>query len=188
MPRPNPTEDELKMMLGRGGAKEHGGVGGGVMERDSPISPTTGTTHPVAARNSRKLVANPAHAPLIITLRGQLCSGKNQVQMLWRNGRIHKYPNKTFTNWRSRSHIQIEEQQLPAVRTQTITVPVILTCQYTPGDLRTRDITGQLDAIFHLLVYAKVLKDDGLVHEVHWTRLPMNRKAPQITLTITEVA
>ena len=128
--------------------------------------------------------SNPAPAPLILTLRGQLCSGKNQIQMLWRNGRVHKYPNKTFTNWRSRSHIQIEEQQLPAVRTPTITVPVVLTCHYTPGDLRTRDITGQLDAIFHLLVYAKVLKDDGLVHESHWLRLPINRKAPKVTLCI----
>lgn len=168
MARPNPSEDDLEMMIGRGGSREHGGV------RKSAMPST-----------DRPRVIASAHAPQTFTLYGQLCSGKNQVQILWRNGQIHKYPNKTFTNWRAKAHLDILSQWIPL---PPIEVPVVLTCQYTPGDLRTRDITGQLDAIFHLLVYAKVLKDDGLVHEVHWTRLPMNRKAPQITLTITEVA
>lgn len=132
-------------------------------------------------------VERAAMTPLLLTLHGQVPSGKNQVQLLWRKGKVHKYPNKTYANWRSRSHIQIEEQQLPAVRTPTITVPVRLTCVYTPGDLRTRDVSGQTDAVLHLLVYAKVLKDDGLVHELTWRRLPMNRTQPMVTLTIEGV-
>ena len=161
------SEDDLTMMLKAGKAKEHG---------RKLVSPTTGTKHPVAAQTG--------HAPQTFTLYGQLCSGKNQIQMAWKNGTMRKYPNKTFTNWRATAHTDILSQGgLPS----PLAVPVRLECVYTPGDLRTRDISGQLDAVFHLLVYAKVLKDDGLVHEVHWTRVPMNRKAPQITLTITEV-
>jgi Holliday junction resolvase RusA-like endonuclease len=113
-------------------------------------------------------------------------SGKNQVQLLWRNGKVMKYPNKTFMVWRRDMAYQIH-QHIDWHLMEIITTPVRLTCVYTPGDLRTRDVSGQLDALFHLLVYAKVLKDDGLVHDVTWRRQAMNRKAPQVVLTIEEV-
>jgi Holliday junction resolvase RusA-like endonuclease len=111
-------------------------------------------------------------------------SGKNQVQLLFRNGKVMKYPNKTFTVWRQQSCLQIHGECFQA---PNISRPVSLTCIYTPGDLRTRDVSGQLDALFHLLVYAKVLKDDGLVHDVTWRRQVMNRTAPKVELTIEEV-
>lgn len=120
------------------------------------------------------------------TLDGQLVSGKNQVQLLFRNGRVHKYPNKTFTNWRSRCHRALAEQ-LPSLRYPTITTPVFLTVDYTPGDARTRDVSGQLDALFHLLVYAKTLKDDGLVHHVQWRRHAINRNVPRVQISLEEV-
>jgi hypothetical protein len=116
-----------------------------------------------------------------LTLKGQCPSGKNQVQLLFRKGKVVKYPNKTFANWRQQACYQIHGECFQA---PNISRPVRLTCDYTPGDLRTRDVSGQLDAIFHLLVYAKVLKDDGLVHDVRWTRLPMDRKKPGMVLTM----
>lgn len=119
-----------------------------------------------------------------LVLTGQLPSGKNQVQLLWRNGKVHRYANKTFTNWRSRSHIEIEEQQLPSVRVPTITRPVSLSVDYWPGDARTRDVSGQLDALFHLLVYTKVLKDDGLIYNVTWLRRELNRKCPKVVMEV----
>jgi Holliday junction resolvase RusA-like endonuclease len=128
-----------------------------------------------------RTVAQPPH--LILALTGQLVSGKNQVQLLFRNGKVHKYPNKTFSNWRAKAYTQILEQAEWGSRT-IITKPVHLTVHYTPGDARTRDVSGQLDALFHLLVYSKVLKDDGLVHDVTWRRLPMNRKGPKVDMLV----
>ena len=129
-----------------------------------------------------------APSPLLLTLYGQLVSGKNQVKLSFKHGKVHKYPDKVFTNWRSKSLAQILEQVTVDMLREPIYIsPVHLTVDYTPGDLRTRDVSGQLDALFHLLVYAKVLKDDGLVHDVTWRRREMNRKAPKVVLTIEEV-
>lgn len=141
--------------------------------------------------NMRKIKAEqpgpavPASPGLCLALTGQLVSGKNQVQLSFKNGRVHKYPNKTFTNWRATAHVQLLEQvSRCATRIPTITVPVSLTVEYWPGDARTRDVSGQLDALFHLLVYAKVLKDDGLVHDVTWRRQAMNRKFPKVVMEL----
>jgi hypothetical protein len=129
------------------------------------------------------MLDNPAPAPLGITLNGQLPSGKNQVQLLFRNGKVMKYANKTFKTWREQSHAQIIAQANWGART-IIRKPVSLTCEYWPGDARTRDVSGQLDALFHLLVYAKVLHDDGLIYNVTWRRHGMNRKCPKVVMEV----
>lgn len=121
-------------------------------------------------------------AMLVFELKGQLPSGKNQVQLLWRNGRMIKYPNKTFKSWR-----EAAVQQLQPCPVKPLTEPVELTCCYWPGDLRTRDVSGQLDAIFHLLVYGKVLEDDGLVHNVSWKREELDRKNPRLVVSVKQV-
>ncbi len=118
---------------------------------------------------------------MTLYLNGQLPSGKNQVQMLWRNGKVHRYPNKTFTNWRASAHIEIMTQGRPA---KPIEHPVRLVVDYWPGNLIVRDVSGQLDAVFSLLVFSKILKDDGLVHDVVWNRHPLNRKEPKASLSI----
>lgn len=120
--------------------------------------------------------------PFMISVTGQLVSGKNQVQLLFRNGRVMKYPNATFKSWRDKATMEIRKQVMSAPE---IDRPIRLTCDYWPGDKRTRDVSGQLDAIFHALVYAKVLKDDGLIHDVVWTRHEMNRKFPKIVMEIS---
>ena len=115
------------------------------------------------------------------------------MQLSFKNGKVHKYPNKTFANWRASAYTQILEQSWgsgahEAVHRSTIfIVPVRLTVEYWPGDERTRDVSGQLDALFHLLVYAKVLKDDGLVHDVIWKRQGLNRKCPKVVMTVEVV-
>ena len=119
--------------------------------------------------------------PFTLSLIGQIPSGKNQVQLLWRNGKVHRYPNKTFTNWRAKSSIEILEQY---GEQPVITHPICLTCNYWPGNAITRDVSGQLDAIFSLLVYAMVLKNDGLVYSVWWRRHTMNRKFPKLVMDI----
>lgn len=157
------SEDDLKVLLAN---RDRGRVRGGLEVK----------------QQSRAVGSNPTPSPLTLLLTGQLPSGKNQVQLLFRNGKVQKYPNKKFKDWKARSYVQIMD-----LYRKPITRPVHLTCTYTPGDLRTRDVSGQLDALFHLLVYAKVLKDDGLVHDVTWRRQPMDRKQPRITLNLEAV-
>ena len=136
--------------------------------------------------------AVPTFDPFQLALTGQLPSGKNQVQLLFRNGKVCKYPNKTFTNWRLRSCMQILEQT-PFSKNETVNlrdmqsridVPVRLTVDYWPGDQRTRDVSGQCDALFHLLVYAKVLKDDGLIYDVTWRRRDLKNRFPKVVMEI----
>lgn len=143
---------------------------------------------PAANARNRVRKAGPAgvgadspFAPFQLALIGQLPSGKNQVQLLFRNGKVRKYPNKTFTNWRAASLAQITPEFF---RAPNIAQPVRLTIDYWPGDKRTRDVSGQLDALFHLLVYAKVLKDDGLVWNVVWRRHEVNKQFPKVIMGI----
>jgi Holliday junction resolvase RusA-like endonuclease len=98
---------------------------------------------------------------------GQIPSGKNQVQLLWRKGKVHRYPNKTFTNWRAKASLELLEQKRP---TMPLSAPIALTCNYWPGNRIIRDVSGQLDALFSLLVYANILKNDGLIWSVWWRR------------------
>jgi hypothetical protein len=127
--------------------------------------------------------SSPTFAPYQLALTGQLPSGKNQVQLLFKNGKVMKYANNTFKTWREQSHAQIIAQANWGART-IIATPVSLTCEYWPGDARTRDVSGQLDALFHLLVYAKVLKDDGLIYNCTWRRHELNRKFPKVVMEI----
>lgn len=119
--------------------------------------------------------------PFMISLTGQLVSGKNQVQLLFRNGKVMKYPNKVFKTWRDNAAKEIHAQFMGPPNIQQ---PVRLTCNYWPGDRRTRDVSGQLDAIFHVLVQTRVLKDDGLIYDVIWKRHEMNKKFPKIVMEI----
>lgn len=129
--------------------------------------------------------SNPAPAPffpLILALTGQLPSGKNRV-LIRRDG--HHYPDKHFTNWRARAYGQILEQVTrPIGKVPLIIMPICLTCDYWPSDHRTRDVSGQLDALFHVLVYAKVLKDDGLIYDVRWRRHDLNKKFPKVVMEV----
>ena len=109
--------------------------------------------------------SSPPFKPFTLALVGQMISGKNRV-LVRRDGK--HIPKKQFINWRTDMHFQILEQR-PALP-PAIVQPVALLCEYWPGDERTRDADGQLSALFHLLVYAKVLKDDGLIYDVTWHR------------------
>lgn len=180
------SEEDLKVLLANRDR------GKGVVDRTRavvgvPISERSGATpDSPPSRVGVKPVSSPAPFPIkpfSLTVMGQVPSGKNQVQLLWRNGKVHRYPNKTFTNWRARAFQQILEEP-DWGRRRIITQPVRLTCEYWRRDQRTRDISGQLDAIFSLLTYTKILKDDGLVREVVWTCHPINRKFPKLVLTI----
>lgn len=178
----NVTEEEFREMKERvRGAQRVEATTGGRSGGEHRAVPDLATRPPDRQRD--KPPSSPPFPPFQLALTGQLPSGKNQVQQLWRNGKVQRYPNKTFKNWRSQAMTQILEQANWGSRT-IIRRPVCLTCNYWPGDQRTRDVSGQLDAIFSLLVYAKVLKDDGLIYNVTWRRHEMNRKFPKVVMEI----
>lgn len=116
--------------------------------------------------------------------------GKNNVQIT-RTG--HRYPNKTFAAWREEavrqirqagSLIELSKGEKPA----TFTLPWHCRCEaiidYTPGDLKVRDVPAMMDALWSVLVKAGVLADDGLIREVVWRQHPLDRKCPMVRIEL----
>lgn len=128
----------------------------------------------LAGREESQRIEN---APIVLF--HQLCSGKNAVGVT-RSG--HHYPNKRFAEWRADATTQL--RALNCIPTRPIDYPVHLSVRYWAGDKRTRDVSGMLDALFHLLVHAKILKDDGLIRDVTWRWCGVNTQCPKVELTI----
>ena len=118
---------------------------------------------------------------MILTITGQIPSGKNQHQLLWCKGKVVKYPNQRFKDWRKDAARQVCMQA--GYDREAHMTPVSLRCEYWPGDHRTRDVSGMLDAIFYLLVYCELLHDDGLIYDVVWKRMAVS-KFPKVCLEI----
>ena len=117
---------------------------------------------------------------MILTLIGQCQSGKNRI-LTTRTG--HRYSPKRFAAWRNEWARQLQGQFQ-----ETICWPVEISVDYTPSDLRTRDIDGMLSALQSVLVYAGVLKDDGLVRGIgYWHEHPLDRKAPMVRIELTRL-
>ena len=81
----------------------------------------------------------PCEDAVTLVLRGQCKSGKNAVQTTRRGQR---YPTKEFKVWR-----EDWTRQLQGQFQETIAWPVVASIDYTPSDLRTRDIPGMMVAI-----------------------------------------
>lgn len=113
---------------------------------------------------------------------GQIPSGKNAV-IVTRSGM--RFPSKRFKAWRDEvlPQLTIQRGECTLFPLQT---PISLECEYTPGDRRTRDVSGMLDALFHVIVKAGLLVDDGLVWAVTWRRNEMDRQKPGLRFTMTK--
>lgn len=88
-------------------------------------------------------------------LTGQCPSGKNAQMIDPRSWR--KYPNKRFVEWRNQSVKQMLDQKVPKL---LINEPCSIAIHYWPGDKRTRDVPGIIDALWHLLEYYEVVEND----------------------------
>lgn len=115
---------------------------------------------------------------VMFTLKGQMKSGKNLVQVT-RTGQ--RYPKKGFKVWRDAMLKQIPKDA-------PFEGPVALTVDYVPGDLLRRDVPGILDALCHLLEKGGVLYDDAQVKNVNWHQWPLDREHPKCRVTIQELA
>ena len=113
------------------------------------------------------------------TVTGQMPSGKNAV-VVTRTG--HRFPAKRFTDWRTKALEELQRQcdGFP----QPIRHKIKLIVDYTPGDLRVRDVAGMLDAICHLLERSGLIEHDGLIRDCTWHEFPMDRTKPQATVTL----
>lgn len=117
---------------------------------------------------------------MTLLLKGQCQSGKNRI-LTTRTG--HRYPPKRFASWRNEW-----AQQLQGQFQEQIAWPVEISVDYTPSDLRTRDIDGMLSALQSVLVYAGVLKDDGLVRGIgYWHEHPLDRTGAGVRVTLTKL-
>lgn len=122
---------------------------------------------------------------MTFTLSGQLPSGKNAV-VVTRTGM--RFPAKRFKLWREQALTELSPQVSTYARKGAclpLESTITLECEYTPGDRRTRDVPGMLDALLHLIVKAGLLVDDGLVWGITWRRMEMDRQRPGVTFTIT---
>jgi Holliday junction resolvase RusA-like endonuclease len=116
---------------------------------------------------------------ITFTLTGPMQSGKNRV-LITRTG--HRYPPERFKVWRD-THVAAIRRQCDGFP-QPIRHRIALIVDYTPGDLRTRDVAGMLDAICHLLERSGLIEHDGLIRDCTWHEFPMDRTKPQATVTL----
>ena len=132
---------------------------------------------------------------MTLVLQGQIRGGKNNVQIT-RTG--HRYPNPTFAKWRDEAVRQIHEQVIKTCRLSGKTMmalrttePFLVKCEaiidYTPGDLKVRDVPAMMDALWSVLVKAGMLADDGLIREVVWREHPLDRKAPMVRIELRKL-
>lgn len=108
----------------------------------------------------------------------QIPSGKNRI-IITRTG--HRFPEKRFSNWRKAAIESIAPQILPFEDTAEVKMFV----SYTPGDRIRRDVTGMMDAIFHLVEKVGIVTDDAKIKDVEWTTNPVQPHAPRCEVVLT---
>lgn len=124
---------------------------------------------------------------IYLDIHGQCCSGKNSV-IVTHTGK--RFPNARFKKWREvNSTLLLEQLKLNYPDFKMITVPISVSLEYTPGDLRRRDVPGMVDAIWHLLEYTKIIKDDALLGKsypqtVRWLPKPIDRENPGVGIRL----
>ena len=112
---------------------------------------------------------------LVLRLKGQCRGGKNGMGVT-RTGRHYAKP--TFARWRDDAVRQIHEQFIG----EPIAVPCNVRMDYVAGDKRRRDMPAVLDAIFHVLEKAGVVKDDTLLWVTQSSR-SYDKAAPGVTIS-----
>lgn len=128
---------------------------------------------------------------LRLELHGQLPSGKNQVGIQYEPpvvplapATVRHHPNARFERWRRDAERQLL-MQIGLWRTALpIAVPMLMYLWYWPGDRRTRDRSGMLDALFHLLEHAGIIANDRLIEDPLWRTMPWDKKHPRAVIVL----
>ena len=112
---------------------------------------------------------------LVLRLTGQVRGGKNNMG---RTKTGKSYPKKLFADWRAEAIRQIKTQ----FHGEPIAVPVNVRIDYVAEDRRRRDMPAVLDAIFHCMERAGVVKDDTLLWVTQSSR-SYDKAAPGVTIS-----
>jgi Holliday junction resolvase RusA-like endonuclease len=123
---------------------------------------------------------------LVLTLTSQLPGGKNQVQHT-KTGR--HYADTRFAAWRKEAGTEIVLQRATWPAELKMTLPfrqdLALSVSYrelTKGGAG-RDLTGMLDAIFHLLEHCEVIENDRQIKALEW-EYPWRTAGPGAVLSL----
>lgn len=109
---------------------------------------------------------------------GQIKGGKNNI-IITRTGR--RFPNASWAKWRDAAVREIASQrQGSAQYTEAVNVRL----DYYAEDRRRRDMPAIVDAIFHVLEKAGVVKDDTLLWITESSR-NYDKANPRAEITIT---
>jgi Holliday junction resolvase RusA-like endonuclease len=119
---------------------------------------------------------------LTLHLKGQTHGGKNNM-CITRTGR--HYPNPKFVIWRDDMFRQIKEQFPLGIATIN-SKALKWGFKYTPQDNRRRDIPAILDAVFHVMERAFIVKDDCLIKNISFVELPANKESAGILIKAYE--
>lgn len=95
-----------------------------------------------------------------------------------KNGRHYAKP--PFKKWRDEMTSQINQQILAGLG--VIHEPTNIRVEYVAGDRKRRDMTGIIDALFHLLEYTAIIHDDSLLWVTESTR-SYDKTNPKVTIT-----
>jgi len=128
---------------------------------------------------------------LRLELHGQLPSGKNQVGIQHEApvvplgpAPVHRHPNARFERWRRDAEKQLLLQIGSWRASLPVSVPMLMYLWYWPGDRRTRDRSGMLDALCHLLEHAGVIANDRLIEDPLWRTMPLDKQDPRVVIVL----
>jgi hypothetical protein len=123
---------------------------------------------------------------LVLTLNSQLPGGKNRVQHT-KTGR--HYADTRFAAWRKEAGDEIVLQRATWPAEVKMALPLrenlslaISYREFTKGGAG-RDLTGCLDALFHLLEYCEVIENDRQIKKCIW-EWPYRTVGPCAVLTL----
>ena len=116
-------------------------------------------------------------------IHGAIKGGKNHINIT-RTG--HRYPNRKWAEWRDQVVREIREE-LKNKEKDMITTPCQMQVIYTPNDAKRRDMPAMIDAIFHCLERAGLVKDDYLIQRLRWYQMPKDVKNSGTSIEIEEI-
>jgi Holliday junction resolvase RusA-like endonuclease len=115
-----------------------------------------------------------------LKIQGQIKSGKNNMGVT--RGGLH-FPRRDWKEWRDGVLTQISAQLVGFLPPEVASYAI--TFDYHPGDNRRRDVPGMIDALFHCLERAGVVKDDAHFKDVVWKTYPIDRGNPRVDIEIS---
>ena len=102
--------------------------------------------------------------------------------MIGRNGR--HYPQAAWAQWRDGVVRQMRYQFLASMQKPFIDGHVFATIEYWPGDKRRRDVPGMIDALWHCIERAGIVKDDSMIESLEWFTKGYDLERPRVEICL----